>query len=204
MLAGCFIEVLHWEPFQSKCSTPLSVNIHMHALYSHTTPSIQNLPTTVYCTELSLNGSENVNIPKVSLTYWRLVTIVVTSLIKPFNYIKASSNGCNNEHSSRHLLLASEPLKTFTFMHLADAFIQSDLHCIQVTVSTFYQLLLSLGIEPMILALLAPCSTSWATGKTQWITFVCEGNSQNHSWSRLTYRRSEHKVILFIFANHLS
>ncbi len=54
---------------------------------------------------------------------------------------------------------------TFTFMHLADAFIQSDLHCIQVTVSTFYQLLLSLGIEPMILALLAPCSTSWATGK---------------------------------------
>ncbi len=29
----------------------------------------------------------------------------------------------------------------------------------------FYQVLLSLGIEPMILALLAPCSTSWATGK---------------------------------------
>ncbi len=54
---------------------------------------------------------------------------------------------------------------TFTFMHLADAFIQSDLHCIQGTVSTFYQLLLSLGIEPMILALLAPCSTSWGTGK---------------------------------------
>ncbi len=43
-------------------------------------------------------------------------------------------------------------------MHLADAFIQSDLHCIQVTVSTFDQLLLSLGIEPMILALLMPCS----------------------------------------------
>ncbi len=54
---------------------------------------------------------------------------------------------------------------TFTFIHLADAFIQSDLHCIQVTVSTFYQLLLSLGSEPMILALLTPCSTSWATGK---------------------------------------
>ncbi len=54
---------------------------------------------------------------------------------------------------------------TFTFMHLADAFIQSDLHCIQVTVFTFDQLLLSLGIEPMILALLAPCSTIWATGK---------------------------------------
>ncbi len=27
---------------------------------------------------------------------------------------------------------------TFTFMHLADAFIQRDLHCIQVTVSTFF------------------------------------------------------------------
>ncbi len=26
---------------------------------------------------------------------------------------------------------------TFTFMHLADAFIQSDLHCIRVTVFTF-------------------------------------------------------------------
>ncbi len=66
-------------------------------------------------------------------------------------------------------LTVSESLNvtiTFTFMHLADAFIQSDLHCIQVTVSTFfYQLLLSLGIEPMILALLTPCSTSWATGK---------------------------------------
>ncbi len=36
-------------------------------------------------------------------------------------------------------------------MHLADTFIQSELHCIQVTVSTFCQLLLSLGIEPMIL-----------------------------------------------------
>ncbi len=61
---------------------------------------------------------------------------------------------------------------TFTFMHLADAFIQSDLHYIQVTVSTFYQLLLSLGIEPMILALLTPCSTSWATGKLIFISFM--------------------------------
>ncbi len=48
---------------------------------------------------------------------------------------------------------------TFTFMHLADAFIQSDLHCILSYSFTFYQLLLSLGIEPMILALLAPCFT---------------------------------------------
>ncbi len=44
-------------------------------------------------------------------------------------------------------------------------FYPSDLHCIQVTVSTLYQLLLSLGFEPMILSMLTPCSTSWATGK---------------------------------------
>ncbi len=35
---------------------------------------------------------------------------------------------------------------------------------------TFDQLLLSLGIEPMILALLAPCSTTWATGN--WHQFI--------------------------------
>ncbi len=55
----------------------------------------------------------------------------------------------------------------FTFMHLADAFIQSDLHSSYSF--TFYQLLLFLGIEPMILALLAPCSTIWATGKPVFI-----------------------------------
>ncbi len=68
---------------------------------------------------------------------------------------------------------------TFTFMHLADAFIQSDLHYIQVTVSTFYQLLLSLGIEPMILALLAPCSTSWATGKLKVCVFLIQLKGHN-------------------------
>ncbi len=59
-------------------------------------------------------------------------------------------------------------------MHLTDAFIQSDLHCIQVnvTISTFYQLLLSLGIEHMILALLVPCSTIRATGKLMYLN-VC-------------------------------
>ncbi len=37
---------------------------------------------------------------------------------------------------------------------------------------TFYQLLLSLGIEPMILALLAPCSTIWATGKPLYTVYT--------------------------------
>ncbi len=52
-------------------------------------------------------------------------------------------------------------------MHLADAFIQKATYIafkLQFFF-TFDQLLLSLGIEPMILALLVPCSTIWATGK---------------------------------------
>ncbi len=36
----------------------------------------------------------------------------------------------------------------FTFMHLADTFIQSDLQCIQA-IHFFYQYVCSLGIEPM-------------------------------------------------------
>ncbi len=36
---------------------------------------------------------------------------------------------------------------TFTFMHLADAFIQSDLQCIQA-IRIFYQYVCFLGIEP--------------------------------------------------------
>ncbi len=50
-------------------------------------------------------------------------------------------------------------LDTFTFMHLADAFIQATYIAFKLQFFTFYQLLLSQGIEPMILALLAPCST---------------------------------------------
>ncbi len=72
-------------------------------------------------------------------------------------------------------------------MHLADDFIQSDLHCIQVTVSTFYQLLLSLGIEPMILALLTPCSTSWATGKLIYLTHILSLHINSSSFT-CTYK----------------
>ncbi len=79
---------------------------------------------------------------------------------------------------------------TFTFMHLADAFIQSDLHCIQVTVSTVYQLLLSLGIEPMILALLAPCSTSWATGKLSPHKFLISHKETKGLWTLNTSYRT--------------
>ncbi len=53
---------------------------------------------------------------------------------------------------------------TFTFMHLADAFIQSDLQCIQV-IHFFCQYMCSLGIEPTtFVLLLKQCSNHWATG----------------------------------------
>ncbi len=58
---------------------------------------------------------------------------------------------------------AASPSEAYALhLHLADAFILT-LH----SSYSFYILsaLASLGIEPMILALLAPCSTSWATGK---------------------------------------
>ncbi len=43
-------------------------------------------------------------------------------------------------------------------MHLADAFIQSDLHCIQAI--HFFVSMCSQGIEPTTFALLTQCSTT--------------------------------------------
>ncbi len=45
----------------------------------------------------------------------------------------------------------------FTFMHLADAFIQSNLQCIQV-IHLYCQYVCSLGIEPTTFMLLTQCS----------------------------------------------
>ncbi len=45
---------------------------------------------------------------------------------------------------------------TFTFMHLADAFIQSDLFRLYI----FCQYMCSLGIEPTTFVLLTQCSTT--------------------------------------------
>ncbi len=59
---------------------------------------------------------------------------------------------------------------------------------------TFDQLLLSLGIEPMILALLTPCSTSWATGKLQ-----SQGILGSETWHMpiLHSRETAHSFISF-------
>ncbi len=48
---------------------------------------------------------------------------------------------------------------TFTFIHLADAFIQSNLQYIQVIIF-FCQYVCSLGIKPTSFALLTQCSTT--------------------------------------------
>ncbi len=50
-------------------------------------------------------------------------------------------------------------------MHLADALSKATYIAFQGTVSTFYQLLLSLGIEPMILGVASAMLYQWATGK---------------------------------------
>ncbi len=53
----------------------------------------------------------------------------------------------------------------FTFMHLVDAFIQSDLQCIiHGYTFFFYQYVCSLGIEPTTFALLKQCSTTEPQG----------------------------------------
>ncbi len=51
---------------------------------------------------------------------------------------------------------------TFTFMHLADTFIQSDLQCIQA-IHLYCEYVCSLGIEPTTFELLTQCSNHWAS-----------------------------------------
>ncbi len=63
-----------------------------------------------------------------------------------------SDNGGGPLH---HLFYFNAPFcpQSFTFMHLADAFIQSDLQCIQA-IHLYCQYMCSLGIEPTTFALL--------------------------------------------------
>ncbi len=61
------------------------------------------------------------------------------------------------------------PNFTFTFMHLADAFIQSDLQYIQVI--HFLSVHVFLGIEPTTFALLTQCSNHRST-VAQWFLIL--------------------------------
>ncbi len=82
---------------------------------------------------------------------------------------------------------------TFTFMHLADAFIQSDLQCIQA-IHLYCQYVCSLGIEPTTFALLTQCSNHWATGT---FLYLLWGNILFTS-SLLTCIRHVHHLTLHI------
>ncbi len=66
---------------------------------------------------------------------WRVGLSVCGVCVWPYGEMRSSSILWDEVHDIITF--------TFTFMHLADAFIQSDLHCIQVTVSTFYQHIMS-------------------------------------------------------------
>ncbi len=64
-----------------------------------------------------------------------------------------------------------------SFMHLADAFIQSDLQCIQVI--HIFVITRSLGIEPTTFALLTQCSNHWATGTHVRAMFIVTTSVKN-------------------------
>ncbi len=69
----------------------------------------------------------------------------------------------------------------------------------------FYQLLLSLGIEPMILALLAPFSTIWATGKPNMLIWCYRHIYYHHSWKQLIfYLKLSYQILLFVFLKYKS
>ncbi len=64
-----------------------------------------------------------------------------------------------NELFHNILIYWDAPVYIFTFMRLADAFIQSDLKCIQA-IHLYCQYVCSLGIKPTTFALLTQCSTT--------------------------------------------
>ncbi len=72
---------------------------------------------------------------------------------------------------------------TFTFMHLANAFIQSNLQCIQAI--HFCQYVCSLGIEPTTFALLTQCSSHWATGTLQQFVFRLHLQIPRWDWAQI-------------------
>ncbi len=75
------------------------------------------------------------------------------------------NNKLIQEYLITYILGGTTVYITFTFMHLADAFIQSNLQCIQV-IHLYCQHVCSLGIEPTTFVLLMQCSTTEATGCT--------------------------------------
>ncbi len=75
----------------------------------------------------------------------------------------------SGEHRKRRKHFFFFEHKKYSRLHLADAFIQSDLQCIQA-IHLYCQYVCSLGIEPTTFALLTQCSNHWATGTCSFIT----------------------------------
>ncbi len=76
----------------------------------------------------------------------------------------------------------TQPPKTW-HLHLADAFIQSDLHCIQVTV--FFYILSALafpGNRTHDLGVASACSTIWATAVAQMETWTHKMSDRRQYW----------------------
>ncbi len=69
----------------------------------------------------------------------------------------------------------------FTFTHLADAFIQSELQCIQAIYLFFCQYVCSLGIEPTTFCAANTMLYHWATG-TQYKASVYEARIKEKLW----------------------
>ncbi len=75
----------------------------------------------------------------------------------------------------------------FTFMHLADAFIQSDLQCIQA-MHILWVYVFMCGIEPTTFALLTQCSNHWATGTCAYLRLLKNRTSHNYEFlTNLTF-----------------
>ncbi len=77
-----------------------------------------------------------------------------------------------------------------TFMHLADAFVQSDLQCIQAIHFFFCEYMCSLGIEPTTFVLLTQCSTTEPQEHMYSCTHTC---THTHRDTQRHTHRETHK-----------
>ncbi len=104
-------------------------------------------------------------------------------LLLLFSILAQWKNGFLSTFSTKKKLYIKVAVR-FTFTHLADAFIQSDLQCIQA-IHLYCQYVCCLGIKPTTFALLTRCSTT---------------EPQEHSWTaEINTSGSKTKKMYFVF-----
>ncbi len=112
---------------------------------------------------VTLSCSSDSN-PPAEISWFKGGETVGSGRIYSISKIRSDHSGeykCKsiNEHGDKYsaatLNVMCELMITFTFMHLVDTFIQSDLHSGH---TYFCQCMCSLGIEPTTFALLTQCS----------------------------------------------